>query len=66
MSEWLHLYLKPVPIKPTANSSNQIALGINRRLVSYSMAFQVVLLMLSKLKDAIVKFNVVLFGYGRS
>lgn len=61
MSKWFHLYLKPVLIVPTANAGDQIALGINTRLVSYSIAFQVVLLMVSKLKDALVKFSVGLF-----
>jgi len=42
-------------------ASNQIALEINTRLVSYSIAFYAALLMASNLKDAIYKFCIGLF-----
>ena len=37
--EWFHLYLQPVLIIPAATAGKQIALEINTRLVSYSIAF---------------------------
>ena len=43
-------------IKPAADAGNQIALEINTRLVSYSIAFYAALLMASNLKDAMYKF----------
>jgi len=44
-----------------AEAGNQIALEINTRLVSYSIAFYAALLMASNLKDAIYKFSIGLF-----
>jgi len=44
-----------------AEAGNQIALEINTRLVSYSIAFYAALLMASNLKDAIYKFCIGLF-----
>jgi hypothetical protein len=43
-------------IMAAADAGNQIALEINTRLVSYSIAFYAALLMASNLKDAIYKF----------
>ena len=43
-------------IMPAADAGNQIALEMNTRLVSYSIAFYAALLMASNLKDAMVKF----------
>ena len=48
-------------IMPAADAGNQIALEINTRLVSYSIAFYAALLMASNLKDAIYKFCIGLF-----
>ena len=48
-------------ILPAADAGNQIALEINTRLVSYSIAFYAALLMASNLKDAIYKFCIGLF-----
>ena len=48
-------------IMAAADAGNQIALEINTRLVSYSIAFYAALLMASNLKDAIYKFCVGLF-----
>ena len=48
-------------IVAAADADNQIALEINTRLVSYSIAFYAALLMASNLKDAIYKFCVGLF-----
>ena len=65
MFEWIHLYLQPVLIMPAANAGNQIALEINTRLFSYSIAVKIALLIVSKLKDAMVKFCIGLFLLGR-
>ena len=43
-------------IMAAADAGNQIALEINTRLVSYSIAFYAALLMASNLKDAMHKF----------
>ena len=43
-------------IMAAAKAGNQIALEINTRLVSYSIAFYAALLMASNLKDAMYKF----------
>ena len=43
-------------IMPAADAGNQIALEMNTRLVSYSIAFYAALLMASNLKDAMFKF----------
>lgn len=43
-------------IMAATDAGNQIALEINTRLVSYSIAFYAALLMASNLKDALVKF----------
>ena len=43
-------------IMPAVDAGNQIALEMNTRLVSYSIAFYAALLMASNLKDAMVKF----------
>ena len=43
-------------IMAAADAGNQIALEINTRLVSYSIAFYAALLMASNLKDAMYKF----------
>jgi hypothetical protein len=48
-------------IMAAADAGNQIALEINTRLVSYSIAFYAALLMASNLKDAIYKFCFGLF-----
>ena len=48
-------------IMAAADAGNQIALEINTRLVSYSIAFYAALLMASNLKDAIYKCCVGLF-----
>jgi hypothetical protein len=48
-------------IMAAADAGNQIALEINSRLVSYSIAFYAALLMASNLKDAIYKFCIGLF-----
>ena len=48
-------------IMAAADAGNRIALEINTRLVSYSIAFYAALLMASNLKDAIYKFCVGLF-----
>lgn len=48
-------------IMPAANAGNQIALEINTRLASYSIAFYAALLMASNLKDAMYKFCIGLF-----
>ena len=48
-------------IMAAADAGNQIALEINTRLVSYSIAFYAALLMASNLKDAIYKFCIGLF-----
>lgn len=48
-------------IMAAAEAGNQIALEINTRLVSYSIAFYAALLMASNLKDAIYKFSIGLF-----
>jgi len=48
-------------IMAAAEAGNQIALEINTRLVSYSIAFYAALLMASNLKDAIYKFCIGLF-----
>ena len=48
-------------IMAAADAGNQIALEINSRLVSYSIAFYAALLMASNLKDAIYKCCVGLF-----
>ena len=45
-------------IMAAADAGNRIALEINTRLVSYSIAFYAALLMASNLKDAIYKFCV--------
>ena len=43
-------------IMPAADAGNQIALEMNTRLVSYSIAFYAALLMASNLRDAMFKF----------
>jgi len=48
-------------IMAAADAGNQIALEINTRLISYSIAFYAALLMASNLKDAIYKFCIGLF-----
>ena len=48
-------------IMPAADAGNQIALEINTRLVSYSIAFYAALLMAPNLKDAMYKFCIGLF-----
>ena len=48
-------------VMAAADAGNQIALEINARLVSYSIAFYAALLMASNLKDAIYKFCIGLF-----
>ncbi len=48
-------------IMAAADAGNQIALEINTRLVSYSIAFYAALLMASNLKDATYKFCIGLF-----
>ena len=48
-------------IMPAADAGNQIALEMNTRLVSYSIAFYAALLMASNLKDATYKFCIGLF-----
>ena len=48
-------------IMAAADAGNQIALEINTRIVSYSIAFYAALLMASNLEDAIYKFCVGLF-----
>ena len=48
-------------VMAAADAGNQIALEINTRLVSYSIAFYAALLMASNLKDAIYKFCIGLF-----
>ena len=48
-------------IMAAAEAGNQIALEINTRLVSYSIAFYAALLVASNLKDAIYKFCIGLF-----
>ena len=48
-------------VMAAADSGNQIALEINTRLVSYSIAFYAALLMASNLKDAMYKFCIGLF-----
>ena len=48
-------------IMAAADAGNQIALEVNTRLVSYSIAFYAALLMASNLKDAIYKFCIGLF-----
>ena len=48
-------------IMAAADAGNQIALEVNARLVSYSIAFYAALLMASNLKDAIYKFCIGLF-----
>ena len=48
-------------IMAAADARNQIALEINTRLVSYSIAFYAALLMASNLKDAMYKFCIGLF-----
>ena len=48
-------------VMAAAEAGNQIALEINTRLVSYSIAFYAALLMASNLKDAIYKFCIGLF-----
>ena len=48
-------------IMAAADAGNQIALEINTRLVSYSIAFYAALLIASNLKDAIYKFCIGLF-----
>ena len=48
-------------IMAAADAGNQIALEVNTRLVSYSIAFYAALLMASNLKDAIYKFCTGLF-----
>ena len=48
-------------IMAAAEAGNQIALEINTRLVSYSIAFYAALLLASNLKDAIYKFCIGLF-----
>ena len=48
-------------IMAAADAGNQIALEINTRLVSYSIAFYAALVMASNLKDAIYKFCIGLF-----
>jgi hypothetical protein len=48
-------------IMAAADAGNRIALEINTRLVSYSIAFYAALLMASNLKDAIYKFCFGLF-----
>ena len=48
-------------IMAAADAGNQIALEINTRLVSYSIAFYTALLMAANLKDAMYKFCIGLF-----
>mgnify|MGYP003299868558 FL=1 len=48
-------------IMAAADAGNQIALEVNARLVSYSIAFYAALLMASNLRDAIYKFCIGLF-----
>ena len=48
-------------IMAAADAGNQIALDINTRLVSYSIAFYAALLIASNLKDAMYKFCIGLF-----
>ena len=48
-------------IMAAADAGNQIALEINTRLVSYSIAFYAALLMAANLKDAMYKFCIGLF-----
>ena len=48
-------------IMAAADAGNQIALAINTRLVSYSIAFYAALLMASNLKDVTYKFCIGLF-----
>ena len=48
-------------IMAAADAGNRIALEINTRLVSYSIAFYAALLMASNLKDAMYKFCIGLF-----
>ena len=48
-------------IMAAADAGNQIAVEINTRLVSYSIAFYAALLMASNLKDAMYKFCIGLF-----
>ena len=48
-------------IMAAADAGNRIAVEINTRLVSYSIAFYAALLMASNLKDAIYKFCIGLF-----
>ena len=48
-------------IMAAADAGNQIALEINTRLVSYSIAFYAALLVASNLKDAMYKFCIGLF-----
>ena len=48
-------------IMAATDAGNQIALEINTRLVSYSIAFYAALLMASDLKDAMYKFCIGLF-----
>ena len=48
-------------IMAAADAGNQIALEINTRLVSYSIAFYAALLMASNLKEAMYKFCIGLF-----
>ena len=49
-------------ITTAANAGNRIALEINARLVSYSIAFYAALLMASNLEEGMFKFCVGLFG----
>ena len=48
-------------ISPAKEAGNQIALQINTRLVSYSIAFYAALLLASNLQDGIYKFCIGLF-----
>ena len=48
-------------ITTAANAGNRIALEINARLVSYSIAFYAALLMASNLEDGVFKFCIGLF-----
>lgn len=48
-------------IRPAKETGNQIALEINTRLVSYSIAFYGALLLASNLQDSLYKFSLGLF-----
>ena len=53
-------------IMPASQAGNQIALEINTRLVSYSIAFYAALLMASNLQDACTNFASAFSGCGSS